>query len=356
MSSCVVADGLLVAHGNDGEGRDWVRAWDAASGNAVWACEVPCPTRAHEMPIVPNGPGATPTIHEGRVFALTREGEFVCLQAKDGAVVWRRHLINDLGGKRPVYGYTQSPLVDGGRVILDVGAPEKQEGSTVALDLLTGEIVWRAGFGEAGYSSPRLFDRDGKRILALFKGEGLQVHDSASGKLLWSFKTTARDFSNALTPVFVGHKVLVSNTGTDPARLLDWDMADDANVREVWAHKQFALLFNNPILQDGHLFAFNEKRRGHIEFTCVDAATGESKWVSDAVPTGTFILAERHWIFLTREGECVLAPFSTSELKPSARFRAFEDRCYATPTLAGQRLYLKNNTGKIRAYDLTAPQ
>jgi outer membrane protein assembly factor BamB len=354
MSSPVVADGRLIAQGNDGSGNDHIVALDAATGAELWRFSLPCKTDAHEMPIVPNGPGATPTIFGGHVFALTREGDLVVLDTATGQLAWRKNLVTDLGGKRPVYGYTQSPLVADGRLFLDIGAEAEKTGSTVALDAATGEVKWRAGTGEAGYSSARIFERDGQRFVAMFKGEALDVFDPADGRVVWSFRTTARDYTNALTPVFVGHRILVSNTGDPFAKLLDWDLGTTPNVRAAWQNQQFALLFNNAILRDGALFAFNEKRRGHVEFTCVDAATGENRWVSDTVPTGTFILADDHWLFLTREGEVVVAPVSAAELKPSARFQALAGKCYTTPTLANGRLYVRNNTGELAAFELKA--
>ncbi len=352
MSSCVVADGRLFTQGNNGEGTDSLFALDAATGAELWRFSLPCKTDAHEMPIVPSGPGATPTISGGHVFVLTREGDLLALETATGNLAWRKNLVTDLGGKRPVYGYAQSPLVEGGRIFLDVGAAEKATGSTVALDAATGEVAWRAGTGEAGYSSARIFERDGRRLVAMFKGEALDIFDPADGRVLASHRTTARDFCNAATPAFIGHQVLVSNTGTDLAALLDWDFAAEPNVRAVWEHKQFSLLFNSAIAHDGHLFAYNEKRRGHHEFTCVDARTGESKWVSDAVPTGTFLLADGHWIFLTREGDIALAPANSDGLKPTARFHALDGKCYASPTLANGRLFVRSNTGDIIAYDL----
>ncbi len=172
--------------------------------------------------------------------------------------------------------------------------------------------------------------------------------------MAWSYKITGRDFTNALTPVFVGHRVLVSNTSEAFARLLDWDSGETPNVRPAWSNQQFALLFNNPILLDGCLFAFNEKRRSPVEFACVDATTGETRWTSDAVPIGTFILSDGYWIFLTREGEVVLAPASEKELKPAAKFKAVEGKCYATPTLANGRLYTRNNAGDLVAFDASS--
>jgi outer membrane protein assembly factor BamB len=352
MSSPVVADGRLFTHGNDGNGNDNLLALDAATGAELWRYSIPCKSDAHEMPIVPNGPGATPTVVAGRLFALSREGELVVFDTASGQLAWRKNLVKDLGGKRPVYGYTQSPLIVDGHLYLDLGSEAGQTGSTAALDAATGEVKWKAGTGEAGYSSARIFERDGHRYVAMFKGEALDVFDPTDGRVAWSFPVPARDFTNSLTPVFVGHRILVSNTSEPFARLLDWDSGTTPNVREAWSNQQFALLFNNAILRDGNLFAFNEKRRGHVEFTCLDAATGESRWVSDTVPIGTFVLADNHWLFLTREGEVVLAPASTTELKPTARFKALEGKCYATPTLANSRLYVRSNAGTLAAFDV----
>ncbi|HEX8311626.1 MAG TPA: PQQ-binding-like beta-propeller repeat protein, partial [Chthoniobacteraceae bacterium] len=213
MSSCVLASGRMITQGNDGKGNDHVVALDAATGEERWRHSFPCVTAAHEMPIVPAGPGATPTIADGQVYAVSREGDFVCLDAATGALVWRQNLITDLGGKRPVYGYTQSPLVENGRIFVDLGSGPDGTGSTAALEAASGKLLWRAGKGEAGYSSARSFERDGQRYVAMFKGEGLDVFDPADGKTIFSHRTTSRDFTNAVTPVLVGHRLLVSNTG-----------------------------------------------------------------------------------------------------------------------------------------------
>jgi len=355
MSTPVISEGRLFTQGNDGNGNDVIFALDAATGAELWKFSYPCKSAAHEMPIVPNGPGATPTVHGGRVFVLSREGDLLSLEANTGAVAWRKNLLTDLHGKRPVYGFAQSPLVEGGRVFLDVGAEKDATGSTIALDAATGELVWRAGTGEAGYSAARLFTRDGQRYVAMFKGEALDVFDPADGRVIWSFATTTRDFCNAATPTFVGHRILISNTGTDEsATLLDWDTGATPNARPAWRHKQFAQLFNSAIPLGDALFAFNEKRRGHHEFTCVDAATGETRWVSDAVPTSAFILADGHWIFLARDGEVLLAPATAAGLKPTARFKALDGKCYASPTLANGRLFVRDNAGTLAAFDLRA--
>lgn len=350
MASPVIAAGRVILAGNQGGDQDTVSSHELLTGREVWRHTFASPTRAHEMPIVPNGPAATPAVIAGRVYTLSREGGLRVLDFATGQLAWSKHLVTDLGGKRPVYGYTQSPLVHSGLVFLDVGAASGEPGSTVALDAATGELRWRGGSGEAGYSSARAFTRDGEALVAMFKGEGLSVFRAADGRQVGFHPTTVRDFCNSLTPVFVGHRILVSNTGADPAALVDWT----TDNKPAWTHADFAQLFNQAILHDGCLFAFNERKRNTGEFVCVDAVTGTTRWTSDAVGIGVFVLSDGHWLFLTRQGEVVLAPASRDELKPVARFQALGGKSYATPALADGILLIRNNDGDTSAYDLRA--
>lgn len=350
VSSPVLVRDRVLATGNDGRGSDTVVCFDLITGREVWRHGFPGASTNHPMAIVPSGPAATPTVAGGRVLVLSREGEFRVLEAATGTVVWRRHLVEDLGGKRPVYGYAQSPLVHKGKVILDVGGETGAADTTVALDLDTGAEVWRGGAGEAGYSSARIMDREGAAYVVLFKGEGLEVLSAEDGRTAATHALTTRDYCNALTPVEVGGRILVSNTGSGPAALLAW-RPGQAEMEVVWTHGAFAQLFNTAVVHEGALFAFNEQRRNAAEFTCVDAETGETLWVSDAVPTGTFVLADGHWIFLTRQGEVVLARATRAGLRPESRFQAVGGRCYATPAFNGAFLAVRNNDGDLAVFD-----
>ncbi|MBX3732393.1 MAG: PQQ-binding-like beta-propeller repeat protein [Verrucomicrobiae bacterium] len=352
MSAPVIVDGCVLLCGNDGRDTDQVMCLDVLSGESLWTFESSGPSKVHEMAIVPPGPAATPTVIGDRVHHLTREGVLQVLDLATGKLLWSRDLPGELGGRRPVYGYTQSPLVDGGRIFLDIGAPPGAPGSTVALDAATGDLRWRSGVGEAGYSSARAFSRDGARWVAMFKGEGLQVYDPSDGRVAASHDLTSRDFCNALTPVFVGDRILVSNTGGTPAALLEWG-AD--GLKPAWTQPAFAMLFNNAILHEGCLFGFDEQRRGANAFVCLDAASGAVRWESDAVEVGVFLWADNHWLFFTRRGEVVLAPASRDSLEPMARFQAVGGKCYATPAFAGGVLVVRNNEGDAVAYDLRSP-
>ncbi|MGH9939579.1 MAG: PQQ-binding-like beta-propeller repeat protein, partial [Blastocatellia bacterium] len=65
-----------------------------------------------------NGPRSTPTVDDDRVYALTENGDLACLRARDGSPVWRKNILKEFGGSNPGWLISESPLVDGNRLIV----------------------------------------------------------------------------------------------------------------------------------------------------------------------------------------------------------------------------------------------
>ena len=130
------------------------------------------------MSIVPYGPAGSPCVSEGHVFTLSREGDLFCLDAEKGIVIWKKNLVRDLKGKRPVYGYGSSVVAEHGRLFVDVGGAD---GSTVCLDAKSGDVIWAKGSGEAGYATPVLTKLGDTSALIVFKGEALTVINPETG-------------------------------------------------------------------------------------------------------------------------------------------------------------------------------
>ena len=84
FGSMSVADGKVYASGN-AERQEHVHCLDAAIGKTIWRYSYPgaLVNNLHE-----GGPGATPTIDEGRVHMLGREGQLHCFDAAKGDVIW----------------------------------------------------------------------------------------------------------------------------------------------------------------------------------------------------------------------------------------------------------------------------
>ena len=67
-----------------------------------------------------DGPRATPTIHEDRVYVMGATGIVDCLRLEDGERVWSRNIFEGQGAGNVIYGKANSPVVEG-RMLLVTG-------------------------------------------------------------------------------------------------------------------------------------------------------------------------------------------------------------------------------------------
>jgi outer membrane protein assembly factor BamB len=348
LTSFAVVVGKVFTAGNDGADKDSIVCLDLESGRELWRHTYACLTAAHPMSIVPFGPAGTPCVSEGRVFTLSREGDLLCLDAEKGKVIWKKNLVNDLKGKRPVYGYGSSVLAEPGRVFVDAGGAD---GSTVCLDAKTGDVIWAKGSGEAGYATPVLAKLGDANTLIVFKGEALTVINPETGTELARHETTTRDFCNCATPAVRGSTVFISHTGDDGSTALDWK---SGKLTTAWNERTLGMLFNSGVPWKQSLIVFNDQVRGSKDLRCLDMATGKSLWVCTEIDKGTAIYSDDHLFVLTSTGELVLAKPLPDKLDILSRAQVLSGKTYILPVLSNGRLLCKNNMGDVVCLDLKA--
>ena len=143
---------------------EYVIAFDATTGKRLW--EVPNGQRfRNEMG---DGPRSTPTVDGDRVYAFGGTGELVCLEAASGKKLWSVNVVNQFGGNTPYWGYSESPLIVGDRIILNAGG---RRASIVAINKLNGKTLWQKHNDEAGYSSPMLLRTGSLQQVVFFTGQ-----------------------------------------------------------------------------------------------------------------------------------------------------------------------------------------
>ena len=79
-----------------------------------------------------------PAVTDDYVVTLGPKCHVVCLEARDGTLLWKKDLVEENGTRVPPWYAGQCPLIDGDRVILAPGADPLM----MAVDLATGEPVW----------------------------------------------------------------------------------------------------------------------------------------------------------------------------------------------------------------------
>lgn len=182
----VVGDRLYTA--GDRTDTSFVFALDAATGKQVWAAKLGKPGAPGWGGFA--GPRATPTVDAGLLYTVDQWGELVCLSAADGKEKWRKHFEQDFGGKRPEWGFSESPLVDGDHLLVTPGG---SKGAIVALDKNTGSLVWQtADFTDsAHYSSLIIATIHGVKQYVQLTSEHV-VGVSTKGQVLWKAPRKAK--------------------------------------------------------------------------------------------------------------------------------------------------------------------
>lgn len=321
--------------------QELLLALDTKNGTEVW--------HAAAGPKYPNGwgdgPRMTPTVHDGHVYALGGQGLLVCASAKDGKIVWQKSLVADLGGKLQDWGYTESPLIVGDKVIVTPGG---SQGTLAALNRKTGEVVWRSTdvTDPAQYSSPILISHGGKQQIVQLVTKRVFGTDPETGKVLWQADFPGRV---AVIPTPVYHDGIVYVTagygvGCKAVKL----SADGKSAETLYENnKVMKNHHGGVVLVDGHLY-------GHSDgygWVCQELATGKEVWVHKGFGKGATHYADGMLYCVDeKSGDVVLAEASPKGWSEKGRFRLDplsaqrnkQGGIWPHPVVVGGKLYLRD--------------
>src|SRR2546422_3846250 len=184
FSSPIVAKGRVFVTDSQvsrPKAHERVLCFDAKTGRNLWthSCDVDYPEWAFD-PKNPFGPRPTPIISRNKLFTLGARGRLICLDSRNGKVLWEKQLEN----KSQDSAFTPSPLIEGNLLILVLdGAPPGP--CVVALDKNSGKGIWRAVDEPGTFSSPIIVIAAGIRQLIVWTEKSVNSLDPASGRLLW---------------------------------------------------------------------------------------------------------------------------------------------------------------------------
>jgi outer membrane protein assembly factor BamB len=312
-----------------------VTCYDLATGKLLW---LHADQARYATTIAGEGPRATPTVVGDRVFSFGATGLLNCLDAATGRPLWQRDTANDAGAAVPEWGFTSSPLVSDGRVIVSAGGRRNQ--SLLAYAVADGAPLWGGGSAAAGYSSPMLATLAGAPQVLSFNLGFITAHSPTDGKVLWQYPWGV-GYPHVAMPVVTGpDRVLFTSGYGVGAELLAIERADTGRLapRQVWKSNRLKAKFANPVLRDGFVYGLDD---GIL--VCVDAADGSLRWKEGRYGHGQGLLVGEHYLLMAESGELVLlrpTPDAPNEL---ARFRAFTAKTWNPIALAGDLLLVRND-------------
>ena len=283
-----------------------------ADGKTVWSAALGAKLKNG----VGNGPRSTPTVDNDRVYALTENGDLACLNAHNGAPVWRKNILKEFGGSNPGWLISESPLIDGGRVIVTPGG---KGAGMVALDKMTGKEIWRAKdlSDDASYSSAIAADVGGVRTIMNFTSKAAVGVRASDGKLMWRNSSAANGSANCTTPVFADNKVFFTSSYGTGAALLGLSAQDGVvKAKELYFTKNMMNHHGGVVLVNGYIYGFH----GDAGLTCIEFATGKRMWANRSVGKGSLAYADGMLYLLSENRIVGLAEANPNAYVEKSRF------------------------------------
>jgi outer membrane protein assembly factor BamB len=342
-----IADGRLFIMGERNGSAELI-ALNADTGDELWAVAI----GSEYQNDWGDGPRNTPAVDGDRVYALSATGVLVCVKAEDGEELWRVPM-ESLGGKVPNWGYAESVLIDGDKVLCTPGGPQ---GAVAALDKMTGRVIWQSrGVPDyAHYSSTVVGEFNGQRQYVHLLEKRLVGLSAEDGSLLWEVEWPG-SVAVVPTPIIRGNQIFITSGYGAGCMLVEIGPNNEAT--KVYENKRMKNQHGGVIELGGYVYGFSDD----VGWACIDWKTGDLEWRDrEALGKGAIGYADgRFYCVDEREGHVVLieaSPKGWAErgrlvLEPQAKDRAPRGGIWVHPVIVNGKLYLRDQE-YVYCYDV----
>ena len=321
FSAVSVVDGRAYTMANINKDTDVVYCLDALTGQEQWRHEYPEPLNPK---FYDGGCSATPTVHEGKVYTISKKGAAFCLDAKTGDVIWERNL----DFKPPTWGFAGSVLILDDLAIYNVGS------AGLGLNKATGEVVWKSDNDVSGYATPVPYQKDGTTKVCLFGKDSVMGLDPETGTVLWSYPWQTKHDVNAANPIIHDEKVFITSGYGHGCALID---ISSSELKLVWENKNMRSQMSGPVLIDGFLYGIDDN-----QLACVEWTTGRQQWTEKAPGKGALCAADDKLIVIGDKGKLFIAEASPEGYQELSSAQVLEHLCWTMPVLANGHVYVRD--------------
>ncbi|MEO6035687.1 MAG: PQQ-binding-like beta-propeller repeat protein, partial [Verrucomicrobiota bacterium] len=299
----------------------------------------------------------TPVIEPGRLYASWGSPAVACIDTRSGKVIWERRdfVCNHFRGAG------SSVTIYKNMLLHNFDGSDFQ--FVVALDKNTGKTLWRTersvdfkdlkedgkpdanGDWRKSFSTPRVFEIDGKPLLFSQGSKAYYAYDPFTGKELWRAEEH-KTHTTATTPVF-GQGLIFCCTGNGKGEV--WAIRPGGTGVVTDSHVVWKVARNVParpslLLVEDLIFMVDD---GGVA-SCLEAKTGKEIWRERI--GGNFssapLYAEGHVYFFNEEGEATVIE-AGREFKVLGKNK-MGDGFMATAAVDGKALYLRSRTRLYR--------
>lgn len=361
--SVSIADGKIFSMGNRNQ-KQVVTASRLDDGEVVWQTPVTQSLPKHDY----SGSRSTPTYADGKLYVVSSDGAISCLNAADGELIWQRPFSDWNGRMMSVWGFAESPLVDGDAVLCTPGGSDAM---VVKLNRANGKEIWRSAIPRGGdgknindkplkkgaaYSSivkQKVGDVDQYVTLVAEGVIGVRADD---GKLMWGYEDVSNDVAAIPTPLVGNDFVFASSgygTGSCRLNLKGRRNEISAQLDYFLPSREFENHHGGMILHGDYVYAGHGHNKGFP--ICVRVSDGEVMWNERGPGSGSaaVVWVDGQLIFRYQNGLVALVDADPREYRLRGTFTPVvqERESWAHPVVVDGKLYLREQDS-IMCYDL----
>ena len=331
-STPIISNGKVFITTTDEDKKELLAvAYDLKSGKELWKHVV---GKGLNQDNRSNYAGASPVSDGKHVVFFFGTGDMAVF-SHDGEIQWKKNIQEEYGKFYFLWTFSSSPIIFDGKIILQVLQrdtpvhPAQQGGGKkssfiLALSLDKGKEIYKTNRpdeakseSKEAFSTPVIYEVDGKSQLLITGGDCITGHDPNSGKEIWRWGTW--------NPTKIGHWRLVPSPVVgngvalacapkgDPVyavKLGKNGNLDDSSIS--WKGKKDAIASDvpTPLFYDGYFYiAHNGKKRSHV-LSCVEPLTGKVIWSENLDVNGKIeaspTAADGKIFVITHHGEVVV--------------------------------------------------
>jgi len=353
---------ILGADNPKKEAQEYCVCLDARTGKSLWKTPLNT-TPGNFNDNWGGGPRSSPTVDGEYVYVLGATGDLLCLAARDGKLVWRKNLVKDFGGSIPTWGYSESVLIDGEKLVCTPGS----RGGMIALNKRTGETIWQCKdfSDDAGYSSiiaATIADVPQYIQQTMKSGIGVRASD---GKLLWKAGEIGRRVAVIPTPIVHDNQVFYTAGYGAGCELVTLKPDGNGGITPTLAYTKNNVLANHHggVIRVGkYIYGYSDTQGGWV---CIEYQTGDPDpvWKSTKLGKGSISYADGYfYCYAEKDGTLARIEASPEGWRETGRFtipalsklRPNSGKVWAHPVIANGKLYLRDYE-LLYCYDLQNP-
>ena len=306
----------------------------AETGETIWEYRYDWP---YEAGGIYPGPRATPTLYERQIYFAGPSGLVGCL-SWDGTLVWSVDTRERFNGRGADFGYSASPMLQDGLLVVPVGG---LGASLVALDARDGSTRWKSGDDSASYTPALFITVEGRRQVVGYLENALACFEFETGRLLWRQELSQGYDEHAAWPVYVEPYLWISAPFRWGSKLLKLSAGPEAGAAEVWHSTLLSNDIFSSVHHNGALYGFDLRdvqakahRPSRGKFRCLDLATGTARWETDQTGHANVLVADGKLILVNDQGELIVARAGTDRYEELARAGVLSGEiCWTPPAL-----------------------